>query len=85
MSYSARPESKGGCRDQTERAAQWYKSHVIDKDRWYDGHDWHDAPLQVLPDVFKLNDSRTNNNPPEDYGPPPGNYGPPSGSTVPHR
>ena len=75
--------------------ADWYKRHVIDKDRWYDGHEWHISPLLPLPDFlpnlsigiipgrgFHDDDPPPHADyhpPPPAYGPPPGAYGPPPG------
>ena len=75
-----------------DRQADWYKRHVIDKDRWYDGHHWHISPLLPLPDLppFSVTlSTRADDGPPPDadrgpppgaYGPPPGSYGPPPGA-----
>ena len=56
----------------------WYQRHVIDHDRWYDGHAWHIAPLLPLPDIFPGADAGAP--PPGPYDAPPGPgpyYGPP--------
>jgi hypothetical protein len=74
-----------------DRQANWYKRHVIDKDRWYDGHTWHISPLQPLADVFSLLLPNIDARPYDHYdrpppggpvyaGPPPYDYGPPPGS-----
>ncbi len=79
-----------------DRQANWYKRHVIDKDRWYDGHVWHISPLQPLADIFSFDIPKVDylpydhyDGPPKGFddgdhhrhdGPPPGSYGPPPGS-----
>jgi hypothetical protein len=77
-----------------DQQSEWYKRHVIDKDRWFDGHVWHISPLQPLADVFSVDipvrDGHPHDRhdgpppgaygaPPAYYGSPPGSYGPPPG------
>ena len=65
--------------------SDWYKRHVIDKDRWYDGHTWHISPLQPLADIFSIDIPRDHDRPHDHYdGPPPGtpmDYAPPPGGS----
>jgi hypothetical protein len=74
--------------DRYDEQAEWYKHHVIDKDRWYDGHTWHISPLRALTDIMPRisvsigpRDHDGDDDPHHDgYGAPRGGYGaPPQG------